>query len=444
MFELPIEIKEILDKIEEHNFTAYLVGGAVRDFLLGKIPSDYDISTSAKPNEIEEIFKNYIENLLGKEFGTITIRYKSYRVEITSYRIEKPYIKNRKPSRVIFTEDLHEDLARRDFTINAMALSSRGDIIDIFSSREDLKNKLIRSVGDPRLRIREDALRILRAIRFSGQLNFKIEENLYKEIEKNRDLLNNISKERIASEFNKILLSDKPSISLNLMKDSGLLEVLFPSLYNTVGYDQKSSYHEYSLFDHILKTVDGTRPELSLRLAGLFHDVGKPLTLSFDENNQAHYYNHDKVSASIAEKVLKEYNYSNSLIEKVKLLILDHMKVSENLNDKGLKRQIKRVGKENIFDLYNLLIADRLATSKNRDVDFLKDRITRIENLLSEDDGFTKKDYLKVNGKDIIKLGFKEGKLIGDILVYLNDLVIDNPSLNEKGKLLKIIEDKYR
>lgn len=441
---MPNEILYIIEKINSFGFKAYVVGGSVRDFYLGKKPYDYDIATSAKPEDIKKIFKNNVLSTIGEKYGTIIIKINSFDVEITTFRLEDNYKDNRKPSEVFFTSDLKEDLKRRDFTINAMAYSEKEGLIDLFNGREDLDKKIIRTVGDPFTRINEDALRILRGIRLAGQLDFKIEENLYKEIIKNRHLLRNLSKERIKTELDKILLSDIPSKALRIMAQTSVLEIIMPDLYETVDYDQKTPYHQRTLFDHILCVVDNVPKKLSTRYAALFHDIAKPKTLSIDKFGHGHFYGHDDLGAQMAGKILKEYNSSNYLIESVKPLVKEHMKAPEDeMSDKALRRLIKRVGKDNVLDLLDLMISDRICTTDNREIEYLIQRQNRIYELLNEE--ICKNDkFLKIDGNDLIKLGFKQGKELGEILSYLEEIVLDDPSLNEKEILQKKVIEKYR
>lgn len=441
---MPDEIVYILEKLEKNGYKAYVVGGSIRDLLLKKTPSDFDITTSAKPNEIEEIFREHSLIGIGKKYGTIIVNIGPYSVEITTFRLESDYENNRKPKSVVFTDRIEEDLKRRDFTINAMATNSKGEIIDLFNGRDDLNNCIIRTVGPAKKRIEEDALRILRAIRFAGTFDFKIEENLYKEIIENRNLIKNLSFERVKSEIDKILLLDIPSKSLKIMADTKVLEVVFRDLYKTVGYDQKTPYHEKTLFDHILCVVDNVPKKLSTRYAALFHDIEKPNTLSIDESGIGHFYGHDELGANRASNILKEYNSPKDLINSVSSLIKEHMKASEDeMTDKALRRLIKRVGKENVLDLLDLMIADRICTKSNRDYEFLVKRQNRIKELLNEEI-IVKEKFLKIDGNDLIKLGFKEGKLIGNILTSLEERVLDDPSLNEKEILLNLVLERYR
>lgn len=441
---MPEEIFEILKILNNLNYKAYLVGGALRDYLLGKSTNDYDIASSARAEEIEEIFKDYPHSSPGKKFGTVIVNFKELNVEITTFRIDSKYEDHRRPESVVFADNIETDLKRRDFTINALAMDKDKKIIDIMDSRKDLENRLIKSVGDPDKKIKEDALRMLRAVRFASQLNFKIDEDLKNAIKNNKELINYIAKERIQVEFNKILLSDKPSIGLDLLEEVGLLEILFPDLAKCVGYDQKTPYHNKTLFDHIKSVVDMTEKDLPLRMAGLFHDIAKPLCLSIDENNLGHFYGHDILGAKMAEEILRDYKYPKKFISQVKLLIEEHMKVAGKMSDKALRRQIKRLGEENIDPLYGLLVADRLSTVEDRNISDLDYNIERIHFILENNSEILKKSFLAINGNDLMTLGFKEGKIIGEILKYLNELVIDQPEKNEKEILLNIVKNRYR
>ncbi|CDZ75494.1 tRNA nucleotidyltransferase/poly(A) polymerase [Peptoniphilus sp. ING2-D1G] len=441
---MPKEILEILEIFKKFNHKAYLVGGALRDYLLGKKPHDFDVATDATPDEVCIIFEGNILHEAGREFGTIAIEYKGYEVEIATFRLEGLYRNHRKPKELVFTKNIEDDLARRDFTVNAMAMDMEGNLTDLYGGKEDLENKIIRCVGDAQERIEEDALRIIRAVRFCGTLNFNMDDELKIVIKEKGHLLKEIAKERIQVEFNGIMLSDKPSASLDLMEELGLLEILFQDLKRTVGYNQKTPYHIKTLFDHIKCVVDSTDKVLEVRLAALFHDIAKPWTLCVDESGVGHFFGHDEMGADMAKNILREYKYSNKVIDKVILLISEHMKVSGKLTDKALRRQIRRVGFENIFDLYDLLMADRACTSIDGDIGDLEYNLSRVKQILMEDKRVKEKNYLCIDGKDIIELGFKEGKIIGEILKYANELTLDNPKLNEKEILLDIINREFR
>lgn len=440
---MPKDVLFILNKLRENGFEAYIVGGCVRDKLLSIEPHDYDITTSAKPNEIKNVFSDCKTILVGEEFGTVGILLNKVLYEVTTFRIDGNYINNRKPEKVIFSDNLKEDLKRRDFTINAMAMDIDGKLYDPFFGKKDLQEKIIRAVGDPNERIKEDALRMMRAIRFAGRFDFYIEENLFDAIGLNASLLKKIAPERIFDEFSKMITSEKPSYYLLLLEESGILDVIFPELKRTVGFVQFSPYHDKTLFDHLICVMDYVKPDLNLRLAALFHDISKVDTLSIGEDGRGHFYGHEILGADLVEKILKKYRLPNKTIEKVKILILDHMKVHAEMSDKALRRQIKRVGRENVLDLYDLLIADCKATRIDRDASFIINRKNRVKELLDEKEMKTEK-FLEINGNDIKSLGFSEGKLIGEILKELENLVLEDPEKNNRAYLIEYIEKNYR
>lgn len=440
---MPKDVLFILNKLLENGFEAYIVGGCVRDKLLGIEPHDYDITTSAKPDEIKRVFKDYKTILVGEEFGTVGILLNEILYEVTTFRIDGAYLDNRKPESVTFSDNLIEDLKRRDFTINAMAIDSKGKLFDPFNGKDDLENKIIRAVGNPVERLREDALRMMRAIRFAGRFGFFIEAELFDAISLESGLLKNIAPERIFDEFSKMITSDRPSYYLLLMEEAGILDVIFPELKRTVGFVQFSPYHDKTLFDHLLCVMDNVKPDLSLRLAALFHDISKVDTLSIGEDGRGHFYGHEILGADLVEKILKKYRLPNKTIEKVKILILDHMKVHSEMTDKALRRQIKRVGIENVLDLYDLLIADCKATRIDRDASFIINRKNRVKKLLDEKEMKTEK-FLEINGNDIKALGFSEGKIIGKILKDLEEIVLDDPEKNKRAYLIEYIDKNYR
>lgn len=440
---MPKDVLFILEKLNEEGFDAYIVGGCVRDKLLGFEAHDYDITTSAKPDEIKRVFKDFKTILIGEEFGTVGVLINKILYEVTTFRIDGKYLNYRKPENVTFSKNLTEDLKRRDFTINAMAMDFKGELYDPFGGKKDLDDKVLRAVGNPLERIREDAIRILRAIRFAGRLDFYIEDELFDSISFERKLLKKISPERIFDEFSKMITSDRPSYYLLLMEDTGILDVIFPELKRTVGFSQFSPYHDKTLFDHLICVMDEVKPDLSLRLAALFHDVSKVDTLSIGEDGRGHFYGHEILGADLVSEILKRYRVSNKIIDKVKILILDHMKVHSEMSDKALRRQIKRVGRENVMDLYDLLIADCKCTKIDRDASFIINRKNRVKVLLNEKEMKTEK-FLEINGNDIKSLGFKEGKIIGKILKELEDLVLDDPEKNNRDFLIKYIDKNYR
>ncbi len=433
---------EIIEKLNSNGFLGYFVGGCVRDTLMGKTPTDFDITTNAKPEEILEIFKDYKTIDIGKKFGTIIISSGKFSIEVTTFRSDGIYLDGRKPEEVTFSTSLEEDLMRRDFTINAMAFDSSLKVIDLFGGVEDLKNRVIKTVGDPYERFKEDYLRILRGVRFASTLDFFIEDNTLDAMGELAPNILKLSKERIRDEFSKILLSNNPSKGLNLLMELGILTDIIPPLREIIGYNQRTYHHYLDLFDHTLCVVENLEPKLHLRLAGLFHDIAKPRTFSIEEEGHAHFYGHDKLGSVMAEEVLRDLRYPNDLIDRVKKIIGEHMRVQSEISDRALRRQILRVGEENIYDLLDFFIADRLCTAHFAEIDFLKEAKIRVKNLLEEED-IGKKNFLKVNGNDIINLGFSQGPQVGQILNYLTERVIEDPTLNKREILLKIIEE-YR
>ncbi|WFA10292.1 HD domain-containing protein [Tissierella sp. Yu-01] len=439
---IPDYVNKTLYSIKEFGCEAYIVGGCVRDLIIGRIPSDYDVTTSAKPEEIQEIFKDYKTLEIGKEYGTIVVVLEEGNIEITTYRTDGEYKDGRRPSEVSFADNIVDDLSRRDFTINSLAYNSDSGLIDPFNGLDDLQQKRIKSVGDPIKRLKEDYLRILRAVRFATQLDFTIEENTYNACKELNDSLKYISAERIRDELFKILLSMNPSKGIRLMYEMEILKNVIPELIETVDYDQRNPNHTRILFDHILCVLDNTPPKLDLRMAALLHDIAKPMTFSLDEKGIGHYIGHDKIGADVSKEILIRLKCSKDFIEKVSMYIREHM-YHGNMKQKGLKRELSRVGKENIFDLYELKRADMMCKSDDKDLSLIDERIKQIEEILEKGEPYNK-NQLKIDGNDIIALGFPKGKTIGEILNYLMDKVIEHPEYNSKEKLIELIENKFQ
>lgn len=436
---IPEYVKTLLDQIHTFGFQAFIVGGSVRDSILGKKPSDYDITTSATPEEIKNIFKGYKTVEVGKDFGTITIVQDEGSVEITTFRTEGQYVDGRRPEGVSYSKDIKEDLSRRDLTINSMAYNDKEGLIDPYNGLKDIEEKLIRTVGDPLERFAEDHLRILRAIRFASQLGFKMDMDTGEACRDLSHKLIHISMERIRDEIFKILISEKPSYGIRLLLELDVLQYIIPELIVTVDYDQRTPYHEKTLFDHIICVVDNTPKDLSLRMAALLHDIAKPNTLSIDEKGIGHFYGHDRQSAKMTRSILKRLRCSNDFVDEVTLLVREHM-FYRNMKAKGIKRQLSRVGEDLIFKLIDLMKADRVCKKDDVDMEPVLTREEEIIKILDSNEAY-KKSHLKVNGNDIIALGYS-GKKVGQILDSLLEMVIKNPEYNEKEKLLKIIKSK--
>ena len=462
---IPKEIQIIIEKLEKNGFEAYIVGGCVRDFLLEKKPNDWDMTTNAGAEEVQKIFP---ESFYNNKFGTVTVVNKNAKdnslknIEITTYRVDIGYSDKRHPDEVKFTPSLKEDLARRDFTVNAMAIGVESknpvkskvgsyEIIDLFGGQKDLKDKIIRAVGNPEKRFQEDALRMLRAIRFAVQLDFEIEKTTFESINKNSASLKFVSQERIRDELEKIILSNKPSEGIELLRKSGLLKYIIPELELGVGVSQ-NRHHIYTIYEHcILSLKHCPSKKLETRLASLMHDIAKPQTKA-GVGQDSTFYNHDFVGARFSKRILKRLKFSGKIVDKVSLLVKNHMfyyNVDE-VSEAGVRRIIKRVGKENLKDLMDLRIADRLGSGvpkakpyKLRHLEYLIEKVGK--------DPISPK-MLKINGQDIIKiLDIRPSPKIGAILKVLLAEVIEDPENNTKkylekrvGELNKLPEEEIK
>lgn len=437
---IPEYVNKIIYILESNGYEAYLVGGCVRDNIIGKKPYDYDVATNATPKELETIFRDYKIVDIGKKFGTITIVMKEGQVEVTTFRIEDKYIKGRKPMDVKYISNLTEDLKRRDFTVNAIAYNPKVGFIDPFGGINDLKLRTIRCVGDPNERLKEDYLRILRAVRFATQLGFTIDVQTANACAKFSSKLKDISKERIRDEFIKILLSDKPSYGIRLMKDLGILQVILPEMIPAIGFDQRNPHHDLTVFEHTLEVLDNAPKVLEVRVAALFHDIGKPYTFKLDENGIGHFYGHEKTSVEITKEVLTRLHFSNEVIKNSLVLINEHMNYSKDLNKKYVKRQLQRIGYDNLNNLIDLQIADKLSKKGDKDLSYFEEKRRILREIVEEP---YLRNHLNVNGDDLKALGIEEGPLLGEILDYLLEVVIENPKKNNKSDLLEIVKRKY-
>ena len=439
---IPKNVQYIIDKFYKNNYEAYMVGGCVRDCILGLSPKDYDITTSAKPNITQSLFTKTVPT--GIEHGTITVLIENENFEVTTYRTEGNYLDNRRPESVSFVSNIKEDLSRRDFTINAFAYNDRDGLVDYFDGLTDLNNKIIKAVGDPNKRFQEDALRMLRAIRFSAQLDFTIEENTLNAIKTNCVLIKNISIERIRDELCKMLISNNPTKGLILLRDTGILEIILPEINSLVEYTPLCNNHNRDVFEHTLKVIDNTESDLKLRLSALFHDVGKLNTLTSLPNGHHYFPGHNIESAIMTKEILRRLKFDNGTIDNVCAIIYDHLVLDVNYmpTDGEIKRLLRRVGPENIFTLFELQKAD--INSLWDPVPFLKkvDYISnRVKLILENNDPLYIKD-LAITGSDLmINLNIKPGKIIGEILTFLLESVLDDTSLNNKESLLEIAKN---
>lgn len=428
---------EIVEKLENAGYDTYLVGGCVRDELLSRDNFDIDITSQARPDEILEVFKDYKTIDIGKKFGTIKVILDSCEYEITTMRTENAYDDKRHPSLVYYTDDIYEDLKRRDFTINAMA-KRKGRIIDPFNGKDDLEKKIIRAVGNPYDRISEDRLRSLRACRFATVLDFNIDHDL-KEAIKSQSI-DDISKERIQDEINKILLAARPSRGIRLLDELNLLESIFPEVKKTVGFDQHSSHHADDVFNHTLKVLDKTPPILEVRMAALYHDVGKIDTFFIDENGEGRFFGHQSLSEELLIKRLKELKYSKKFIENTSILVKRHMDNTNTYSKKSIRKLLRNIGEENLINLFALQRADVLSTKHADD-----SNIDLGLSLLAEvkDDHIPKnRKEIKINGNDLKDLGFKEGRELGNTLREIENLIYEEKLINNKKDIINYLKER--
>lgn len=440
-FKLDQKAKLIINRLNSKGFKAYAVGGFVRDSLLGLNVSDIDITTDARPLEIQEIFSDFKQIDIGSKYGTIIILIEGDEYEVTTFRLEGDYLDGRRPSRVEFSKELKEDLKRRDFTVNAMAYHPEEGLVDEFSGREDLKDRVIKTVGSPKERFEEDYLRMLRAVRFASKLDFELDPSLENAINNMAKKISRVAKERINVELNKILMSDHPSKGIELLYRTGLLEYIIEDLHKAYGFDQGTIHHQYDLFYHTLNVLEGCPKILEVRLAAIFHDLGKLTTKFLGDDGLCHFYGHDKVSEKLAIGYMKELKYDNRTIEVVASLVRRHMEAMNTYTEKSVRRLMRKIGQENVPKLFYLQKADILATRNPQFTDNI-DLAFSLYDLIIEKDKVVYRNQLAINGRDIIDLGYKEGKEIGLILEHITELVADEVLVNDKEILIAYIGER--
>ena len=440
---IPEEIKDIASKLQEAGFESYLVGGCVRDVLRETKPKDWDITTNATPEQIMAIFSHtFYENT----FGTVGVVNDAAsdetlkNVEVTTYRLEAKYSNKRHPDAVTFGTKIEEDLKRRDFTVNAIAYDpSKGQIVDPYGGLQDIKDKVIKAVGEPHDRFSEDALRMLRAVRLSAELGFVIEPKTEEGIAKNADALKLISKERIRDEFIRILMSERPREGLKTAQKLGVLKYINGDLERGIGVEQNQA-HKYDVYEHNLRTLQHAADkewEFDIRLASLFHDISKPETRKWSkEKNDWTFHGHDVVGARVVKKILVDLKFPNKTIEKVEKMVRWHMFFSdpEKITLSAVRRLIVNIGKENIWDLMNLRVCDRIGTGRPKENPY---RFRKYKSMVEE----ALRDpisvgMLKINGGSLMKvLKTEQGPKIGFILHALLQEVLEDPSLNTEEYL---------
>ncbi len=442
---VPKDLREFAEVFSAAGFACYFVGGAVRDSLLGKPVSDWDAATDAKPEQVRRLFKSVIPT--GIQHGTVTVRWRGASIETTTYRVDGEYKDGRRPESVRFTSDLVEDLSRRDFTINGMAVDPRsGDVVDPHGGLADLEKGLIRAIGDPIARFTEDGLRPLRAVRFAARFGFAIDPATLAAIPATLERFRLVSAERIREEFSKILVSDRAGEGVLRLEETGLLAEFLPELASCKGVEQGGP-HRYDVFRHLVAACDAAPADIALRLAALLHDIGKPAKRAEGEGGALTFYGHDMESARLAEAALRRLKYPNAVVDDVVLLVRHHMfDYSEEWTDAAVRRFVSRVGLEFVKPLAVLRLADTSGMGHGpADPRSVLPLIERVEALRAKDQAFGIKD-LAVGGHELAGIGWPKGPMMGKVLAELLEAVLDDPDLNTKERLLDIagrLKGKY-
>lgn len=440
----------IIEQLNNSGFEAYIVGGCVRDCLIGKKPNDWDITTDAKPNQVKQIFKRTVDT--GIEHGTVTVLIypdkdsplESY--EVTTYRIDGEYENHRRPKSVSFSTSLKEDLKRRDFTINAMAYNDRDGLVDIFGGIEDLNNGIVRCVGNPDERFDEDALRILRAVRFAASLGFEIDSQTVESIKSHAKYLKDISAERIQVELTKLITSDNPDRIVTAY-ELGLTRIILPEFDRMMETPQNNPYHKYNVGIHTVEVMKHTPPDMVLRYAALLHDVGKPACKTTDENGVDHFYGHQSKGEEMSRTIMRRLKHDNASTKLVAMLVKYHdYGISENVGIKAFRRFLGKIGVDNFCAFMLIKRADMEGQSDYR----LEDRLSILSNFESMYDEIIKnnhcltKNELKIGGSKLIEMGFKPGRQLGQILDELLEEVLDDPKKNDSEILSEIVKNRYQ
>jgi len=449
---IPKEVLEVSQKLKDAGFEAYLIGGCVRDILINVKPKDWDVTTNAKPEDIIKIFPDtFYENV----YGTVGVVNETASdetlkvIEVTPYRLEAEYSDNRRPDSVIFSDKLEDDLKRRDFSINAIALDIekegnkenyyKGNIVDLFHGQEDLKNKIIRTVGNPHERFQEDGLRILRAVRIGNYVGFEIDKDTEKALAEESGLLSKIAKERIRDEFVKIIMSDTPADGIKACRKFNLLKYIIPELEKTIGVEQGGA-HKYDVWEHSLRALQHAADKkfsLEVRLAALLHDIGKPKSKRAGENKPT-FYGHEVVGARMTEKILQDLRFSSKIIEKVTKFVRTHMFFADTelISLSAVRRIVARVGKDNVWDLMDLRACDRIGMGRPKEDPY---RLRKYHAMIDEATRAPiSVGMLNIDGKKLMEVtGEIPGPKIGFVLHALLEEVLDDPKLNTEEYLNK-------
>lgn len=436
---LPEKVNTIINTLENHGYEAYAVGGCVRDTMLGRTPGDWDITTSAKPDQVKALFRHTIDT--GIQHGTVTVMLGQEGFEVTTYRIDGEYEDARHPKEVLFTSNLLEDLKRRDFTINAMAYNEEKGLVDAFDGAGDLKRGIIRCVGRAEERFTEDALRMLRAVRFSAQMGFAMEEATRKAVLALSPNIAKVSAERIQVELVKLLVSDHPE-EIRTACETGLTKVFLPEFDAMMETPQNNPHHCYTVGEHTIKALQQVPADRVLRLTMLFHDVAKPLCRSVDEEGRDHFYNHPLKGSEMTRTILRRLKFDNDTTDKVCALVRWHDDNPE-LTPKAVRRAVNRIGTERYPGLFAVKRADVAAQSgyKREEKTAYLDRYEALYREILERRQCLTVKQLAVTGSDLIAAGMKPGKEIGEMLKLLLDEVLDHPEANTKENLLKLVHN---
>lgn len=436
---LPCEVNKAINMLIENGYEAYAVGGCVRDLIMGKVPFDYDITTSATPQQTKAVFESYKIIETGIKHGTVTVIINSIPLEITTYRIDGDYTDNRHPENVRFSKNLKDDLSRRDFTINTLCYNESDGLIDLFSGINDIKSGLIRSVGEADKRFNEDSLRIIRALRFASVLNFKIEDKTSQSIIRNKELLKNISIERINVEFVKLICGN--NVKDILLKYHCVIEQFIPELNLLINCKQNTPYHIYDVFTHSIYAMSNIENDKVLRLTMFFHDFGKPLCKTTDEQKIDHFKGHAQKGAEIVKPILKKLKFDNKTVNEVSYLVSIHNKKSPVTKTEA-KFLLNEIGIENYRRLIKIKRADTSAKSKPHAIDEkLKNMQIFLDDILVNEECFYLQQ-LSVNGNDLINIGIQDGFKINETLQDLLTNVINDNLNNNKAELLDYVRQK--
>lgn len=458
--DMPIGARFIIEQLNDAGYEAYIVGGCVRDSILGKVPNDWDITTSATPYQVKEIFRRTVDT--GIQHGTVTVLVDKnivakgkpehggvYAFEVTTYRVDGEYEDHRRPNSVEFTTSLEEDLKRRDFTINAMAYNDIDGVIDIFGGIDDLNNHVVRCVGNPSDRFDEDALRILRAVRFAAQLGFEIDDATRNAMSEQAEFLKNISAERIQVELTKLITSDNPGRLVEAY-ELGLTKIILPEFDAMMQTQQNNPYHKYTVGIHTIKVMENVPKDTAYRYAALFHDAGKPVCKTTGADGVDHFYGHQKVSEKMSKDIMRRLKMDNATIDRVARIVLYHDYGIDGQDDatniKAFRRFVAKMGLENMPDFFVIRRAD-MAGQSDYDLEHRTKCIVTMEQLyatIRDEEHCLKISDLAIDGKALMELGMKPGRDMGDMLKFLLEIVLDSPELNQKDILVAAVEHRLK